>query len=259
MTRLPIFTPDADPRAFLIYEDVHVLAFDKPAGLSVQGGGGVEASLDDLLAAFARSNGKRPRLAHRLDRETSGVIVAGRTHPALVFLNRAFAERRTEKRYLALVCGGAPDPAEGVIDAPLVRTKVHGVDVMRAGRVGDAAALPAATAYRTLASTDRAALVEARPHTGRMHQIRAHLAQSGRPIAGDGKYGGLFAIGSAPTPHLLLHALSLDVPHPDGGRLMITAPAPPAFVYAAKALGLAGALPHIEAHGERRAAEGESS
>lgn len=251
--RLPVFSGATDPRAFLIYEDAHVLAFDKPAGLSVQGGGGVEAHLDDLLAAFARSNGKRPRLAHRLDRETSGVIVAGRTHPALVYLNRAFAERRTVKRYIAIVCGGPPAPAEGVIDTPLVRTKVRSVDLVRAAREAERGAQAASTAYRTLAATPGAALLEAFPHTGRMHQIRAHLALLGRPIAGDGKYGGLFALGAVPTPHLMLHALALDAPHPDGGRLHVAAPPPAAFRSAAEALGLSAGMPHIRSGGERRA------
>lgn len=242
--RLPVFTPDGPgARRFVIYEDAHVLAFDKPAGLSVQGGSGVEQSLDAMLSAFARSNGKQPRLAHRLDRETSGVIVAGKTHPALVFLNRAFAERRTAKAYLAIVCGGAPEPAEGVLRQALVKTKVRNVDVMRGARPGEAPAQDAETEYRTLAATPTAALVEVRPRTGRMHQIRVHLALAGRPIAGDAKYGGLFSLGSVATPHLLLHAFALDVPHPDGGRLRLSAPPPPAFVAAAVGLGLADGLP----------------
>ena len=242
--RLPVFTVDGPgARGLVFYEDAHILAFDKPAGLSVQDGSGVEQSLDAMLAAFARSNGKQPRLAHRLDRETSGVIIAGKTHPALVFLNRAFAERRTTKTYLAIVCGGAPEPAEGVIDQALVKTKVRNVDVMRAARPGEAPAQDAETAWRTIAASSGAALVEARPRTGRMHQIRVHLALTGRPIAGDGKYGGLFSLGSVATPHLLLHAVALDVPHPDGGRLRLAAPPPPVFVAAATALGLADGLP----------------
>ena len=249
--RLPTFNADGPgARGFLIYEDAHVLAFDKPAGLSVQGGSGVEISLDDMLPAFARSNGKRPRLAHRLDRETSGVTIAGRTHPALVFLNRAFAERRTEKCYIAIVCGGAPDPAEGVLTQALVKTKVKGVDIMRAARAGETPVQDAETSYRTLATAPGAALIEARPRTGRMHQIRVHLALAGHPIAGDGKYGGLFTLGSVATPHLLLHAVALDVPHPDGGRLRLYAPPPPAFVAAAERLGLAGGLPAAAIHAE---------
>lgn len=241
--RLPTFRADGPgARSFLIYEDDHVLAFDKPAGLSVQGGSGIEVSLDAMLEAFARSNGKQPRLAHRLDRETSGLIIAGKTHPALVFLNRAFAERRTEKTYLAIVCGGAPSPPEDTLTQALVKTKVRGVDVMRAA-TGNETGQHAETQYRTLAAAPTAALVEARPHTGRMHQIRVHLALAGHPIAGDGKYGGLFSLGSVATPHLLLHALALDVPHPGGGRLRLFAPPPPLFVEVATQLGLADGLP----------------
>lgn len=248
--RLPTFARDGvGARAFLIHEDARVLGFDKPAGLSVQGGSGVEANLDDMLGAFARGAGKQPRLAHRLDRETSGVILAGRTHAALVFLNRAFAERRTEKTYLAIVCGGAPEPAEGVVSTALVKTKVRGIDVVRAAAPGEPGAQAAETAYRTLAEAPGAALVEARPRTGRMHQIRAHLAQIGRPIAGDGKYGGLFALGGTAVPHLLLHALALDAPHPDGGTLRLTAPPPPAFMAVATALGLAHAVPDVRSGG----------
>ena len=250
--RLPSFAANGPgARGFVVYEDAHILAFNKPAGLSVQGGSGVEQSLDAMLVEFARPNGKQPRLAHRLDRETSGVIIAGKTHPALVFLNRAFAERRTAKTYLAIVCGGAPEPAEGVIDRALVKTKVRNVDVMRAARPGEAPAQDADTAYRTLAAGAGAALVEVRPRTGRMHQIRVHLALAGRPIAGDGKYGGLFSIGSVATPHLLLHAFALDVPHPDGGRLRLVAPPPPVLVAAATALGLADGLPTVSVGAER--------
>jgi tRNA pseudouridine32 synthase/23S rRNA pseudouridine746 synthase len=240
---LPIFRADADPRAFLFHEDAQLLVFDKPAGLSVQGGSGIEISLDDMLARFADRKGRQPRLGHRLDRETSGVIVAGRTPAAITALNRAFADRATEKTYLAIVCGGAPDPANGVSDVALVKQKVRGVDLVRAARPGESPAMAAETAWRTLAATDVAALVEVRPRTGRMHQIRAHLALLGRPIAGDGKYGGLFSIGGVAVPHLLLHASALVVPHPAGGTLRAFAPPPPVFVETAKKLGLGDALP----------------
>jgi tRNA pseudouridine32 synthase/23S rRNA pseudouridine746 synthase len=242
--RLPTFSREgAQARQFLIHEDPQVLVFDKPAGLSVQGGSGVEISLDELLTQFSDRKGRQPRLAHRLDRETSGVIVAGRTPSAITALNQAFAARTTEKTYLAIVCGGAPDPAEGVIAAPLVKQKVKGVDLVRAARPGESPAWSAETAYRTLAATDAAALVEARPRTGRMHQIRAHLAIVGRPIAGDGKYGGLFSLGGVSVPHLLLHAHALTIPHPAGGQMHVAVPPPTAFRAAATALGLAIALP----------------
>lgn len=242
--RPPSFSRDnADARAFLVYEDAQVLVFDKPAGLSVQGGSGVEISLDEMLAQFTDRKGRQPRLAHRLDRETSGVIVAGRIPSAIAALNQAFADRITEKTYLAIACGGAPDPAEGVLTTALVKQKARGVDLVRAARDGESPAWTAETAYRTLAATDVAALVEARPRTGRMHQIRAHLAFAGHPIAGDGKYGGLFSVGGVAVPRLLLHAHALGIPHPAGGVLHVAIPPPSAFREATLALGLANALP----------------
>lgn len=231
--------PISDPRAFLIHEDAQVLAFDKPAGLPVQGGSGVTRSLEDMLAHFARSNGKRPRLVHRLDRETSGVIVAARTKPAAAHLSKSFAGREAEKRYVAIVCGGAPDPIAGLIDAPLAKTSRGGLDIMALRPSGQ----PARTRYATLASSDRAALVALEPETGRMHQLRAHLASIGRPIAADGKYGGLFQIGPVAIGSLLLHAIRLRLPHPEGGVLDLKAPPPPAFLDAAAALGVSLHLP----------------
>jgi tRNA pseudouridine32 synthase/23S rRNA pseudouridine746 synthase len=219
----------------LLHEDAHILAFDKPAGLPVQGGSGVEESLEDLLAAYAKSNGKRPRLVHRLDRETSGVIIAARTKPAAAFLSRAFAERRVEKSYLAIVCGGAPDPAEGVIELKLVKSTRDGIDRM----IIEPGGAEATTRYRTHSATPRAALVALNPETGRMHQLRAHLAAIGRPIAGDAKYGGLFSIGGIAIPRLLLHAAALAFPHPAGGAMRLAAPFPRDFAATLAALGLA--------------------
>jgi tRNA pseudouridine32 synthase/23S rRNA pseudouridine746 synthase len=221
-------------RSFLIHEDAHLLVFNKPAGLPVQGGAGVTRSLEHLLAAFAKSNGKRPRLVHRLDRETSGVIVAARTKPAAAFLSEAFAGRDANKTYLAIVCGGAPEPREGEIDLPLGKSSRRGLDIMEPAPGGQ----PALTRYRTLAATPASALFELNPETGRMHQLRAHLAAIGRPIAADGKYGGLFNLAGTPIASLMLHAAALDIPHPAGGRRTFTAPAPPAFVSVQQSLGL---------------------
>jgi 23S rRNA pseudouridine955/2504/2580 synthase len=231
-------------RAFLIYEDAHVLAFDKPSGLAVQGGSGVTQSLEDMLGAFAKSNGKRPRLVHRLDRETSGVIIAARTKPAAGFLSQAFATRDVRKRYLALVCGGAPQERNGVVDLALTKRTRGGLDIMDVSPGGQ----DARTRYETLDANEHAALLSVEPETGRMHQIRAHLAAIGRPIAGDGKYGGLFALAGAAVPRLMLHAEALDAPHPAGGRLKLRAPPPPAFIDLVEKLrlnlALAAALEH---------------
>lgn len=225
-------------RSLLLYEDAHMLVFNKPSGLPVQGGSGVTRSLEDLLGAFAKSNGKRPRLVHRLDRETSGVIVAARTKPAAAFLSEAFAGRDVRKSYLAIVCGGAPDPEAGEIALPLKKASRKGLDVMEVAQSGASGAQEALTRYRTLTANAAAALVELEPETGRMHQLRAHLAAIGRPLAGDGKYGGLFGIGGVEIPGLLLHAAALELPHPDGGRRRFTAPPPAAFLNALRSLQL---------------------
>jgi 23S rRNA pseudouridine955/2504/2580 synthase len=231
----PITPEDAAfARSLVIHEDAALIAFNKPAGLPVQGGSGVTRSLEDLLAAFAKSNGKQPRLVHRLDRDTSGVIVAARTKPAAAFLSEAFAGRDARKSYWAVVCGGAPDPRDGEIALALKKSSRRGLDIMEIAADGQAAL----TRYRTLAASPVAALLELNPETGRMHQLRVHLAAIGRPIAGDGKYGGLYRLGAVEIPGLMLHAAALDIPHPEGGRRTFTAPAPPAFVSAARSLGL---------------------
>jgi tRNA pseudouridine32 synthase/23S rRNA pseudouridine746 synthase len=149
-------------------------------------------------------------------------------------LSEAFAGRDTKKTYLAIVCGGAPEPRDGEIALALRKTSRRGLDIMEV----DASGQSALTRYRTFAATAAAALLELEPHTGRMHQLRAHLAAIGRPIAGDGKYGGLFNVAGTETPSLLLHAAALDIPHPAGGRATYQAPPPPAFLNAQRSLGL---------------------
>ncbi len=233
-------TPDevAFVRSLVIHEDAAILAFNKPAGLSSQGGRGQANTLDELLWAFARPGKARPRLIHRLDRDTSGVILTAKTQPAASFLGKALAARRFEKTYLAVVGGGAPEPADGAVDLPLRREEVGREAYIRVAPAEHPDAQSALTRYRTLAVAPSAALVEARPETGRMHQIRVHLAALGRPIAGDARYGGALALGGHAVPRLMLHAAALEFPHPGGGERRLTAPPPDDFAALLDRLGL---------------------
>jgi tRNA pseudouridine32 synthase/23S rRNA pseudouridine746 synthase len=225
-------------RSRVICEDAALIAIDKPAGLSSQGGRIQAATLDDLLNAFARPGGHRPRLVHRLDRDTSGVILAAKTKPGAAFLGKALMGRRVKKTYLAIVTPGAPDPREGRIRAALRRVSQGREAYMTTCEADHADAEAADTGYRTLAATDEAALVELRPHTGRMHQLRAHLASIGRPIAGDSRYGGALALAGAAVPRLMLHARAIHFPHPDGGERTIEAPIPADLAVLIARLGL---------------------
>lgn len=225
-------------RSRVIYEDAVLIAFDKPAGLSSQGGRIQAHTLDDLLWAFARPGHARPRLIHRLDRDTSGVILTAKTKPAAAFLGKALAARRFRKTYLALVTPGAPQPRGGAIDTPLRRDSIGREVTMQPCAPDHPDAETALTRYRTLSAGEGAALVEANPETGRMHQIRTHLASIGRPIAGDAKYGGALMLGTVAIPRLMLHARALKFPHPDGGERRIEAPLPDDFVAALARAGL---------------------
>jgi RluA family pseudouridine synthase len=226
-------------RALVIHEDAAILALNKPSGLSSQGGRGQVHTLDELLWAFAKPGRERPRLVHRLDRDTSGVILTAKTKPAAAFLGKALMGRRVRKTYLAIVAPGAPEPPEGLIDTPLRRDEQGREAFMRVCAADHPDAELASTRYRTLARVDGAALVELNPRTGRMHQLRVHLASIGRPIAGDPRYGGALTLGGLAVPRLMLHARALGFPHPAGGEPMtIEAPPPADFASLAKALGL---------------------
>jgi RluA family pseudouridine synthase len=225
-------------RALVIFEDDHVLALNKPAGLSSQGGRIAAHTVDDLLGAFARSNGKRPRLVHRLDRDTSGVILAAKTQPAAAFLGKAMMARRIRKTYLAIVAPGAPDPPTGLIETSLRRHEEGREAYVRVSPADHAEAQAASTRYRTLAAAPAAALVELSPRTGRMHQLRVHLASIGRPIAGDARYGGALVLEGMAVTRVMLHAAALAFPHPAGGETRIDAPAPRDFDDLLAALGL---------------------
>ncbi|MDO9224110.1 MAG: RluA family pseudouridine synthase [Caulobacter sp.] len=225
-------------RGLVTHQDASVIALDKPPGLSSQGGRINAHTLDELTWAFARPGGSRPRLIHRLDRDTSGVILTARTQPAASFLGKAMIARRFRKTYLAIVAPGAPSPKGGVIDAPLRRESIGREVYMRVCAADDPEAETARSRYRTLAATETAALVELSPETGRMHQLRVHMASLGRPIAGDARYGGALMLGGTPVPRLMLHAARLAFPHPDGETMTIEAPTPADMAGLLAALGL---------------------
>jgi 23S rRNA pseudouridine955/2504/2580 synthase len=238
---LPVSEEDAAfVRGLVIRDDSGILALNKPSGLPVQTRNPDDKSLDRLMAAFARSNGKRPRLVHRLDAQTSGVIVAGKTQPAAAAMSQAFAERLVSKTYLAIVTGSPFPDGETEFSMPLSRHIARpGLELMRASRPGDQNSQAAVTRWRVVASNGSTHLLKVEPQTGRMHQIRVHLSIEGRPILGDPYYGGAGTLKGEGVPRLMLHAASLDLPHPTaGGRVTITAPVPDDFRAVLSAAGL---------------------
>jgi tRNA pseudouridine32 synthase/23S rRNA pseudouridine746 synthase len=226
-------------KAMVVYQDDAIIVLNKPSGLSSQGGRGQVHTLDEHLWAFARSNGNRPRLVHRLDRDTSGIILTARTKPAAAYLGKALMAKRFRKTYLAIVAPSAPQPRTGLIEAPLRRDEQGREAYMRVCEADHPDAETARTRYRTLSEAEGAALIEARPETGRMHQIRVHLASLGRPIAGDVRYGGALVLAGEAVPRLMLHALALEFPHPDGGVRRIEAAPPADFAAVLAVNGLA--------------------
>jgi 23S rRNA pseudouridine955/2504/2580 synthase len=213
-------------RSLVIYEDEEVLALNKPSGLAVQGGTKTRNHVDRLLAAWGEGL-ERPRLVHRLDRDTSGVLVLGKTPGAAARLAGAFAKRRAEKTYWALVAG-MPKPAEGVLELPLVKRGVGDREMVTPADPKDPGAEPAETEYVTLSHAGRkVAWMALRPHTGRTHQLRAHMLALDHPILGDPKYRTEASAELSGDLKLQLHARSLVLPHPSRGLLALEAPLSP--------------------------------
>ncbi|MFO1070137.1 MAG: RluA family pseudouridine synthase [Geminicoccaceae bacterium] len=210
-------------RRMVIHEDASVIVLNKPAGLAVQGGTGTTRHVDGMLEALA-VRGEKPRLCHRLDRDTSGILVVARTARAAGFLTSAFRGHEARKLYWAVVVG-SPRGNEGLIDLALGKQGV--VEKMA---VDEEDGKPSKTRWRVLARTGKvASWMGLMPLTGRTHQLRAHCAAMGWPILGDGKYGGKAAHPATAPKGLMLHAREIDVPHPDGGRLRVAADPPPSF------------------------------
>ena len=213
-------------RSLVIYEDDEVLALNKPSGLAVQGGTKTTRHVDRLLGAWGEGI-ERPRLVHRLDRDTSGVLVLGKTPAAAAKLAGAFARRRTEKTYWALVAG-LPKPSEGVLELPLAKKGVGDREMMVPTDRKDPSAEAAETEFVTLArAADKVAWMALWPHTGRTHQLRAHMLALGHPILGDPKYRTEASTALSGALRLQLHARRLVLPHPSGGTLVLEAPVSP--------------------------------
>ena len=213
-------------RSLVIYEDDEALALNKPSGLAVQGGTKTTYHVDKLLSAWGEGAG-RPRLVHRLDRDTSGVLLLGKTPAAAARLAGAFAKRRALKTYWAIVAG-KPEPFDGIIELPLMKVGIGDRELVQPAPPKDPRAEPAETEYVTVSRAGpRAAWLALRPYTGRTHQLRAHMQAIGHPILGDPKYGDEASAALSEGLKLQLHARRLDLPHPSGGRLVIEAPLSP--------------------------------
>jgi 23S rRNA pseudouridine955/2504/2580 synthase len=209
----------------VLHRDDAVIVLNKPPGLPVQGGSGTERHLDGLLDALRFGSDVRPRLVHRLDKETSGVLVIARTALAAASLTRAFREKATRKTYWAIVVG-LPKLRQGRIDLALA--KLPGREGERV-RPDTEAGKRAVTYYAVVDSAGtEASWLALLPVTGRTHQLRAHCAALGTPILGDAKYGGAAAhlAGVPGAKRVHLHARSISIPHPLGGSLQVTAPLP---------------------------------
>ena len=225
--RESVVVSDEDARfvqSLVIYKDNDVLVLNKPAGLAVQGGTGVTRHLDGMLSALRFDKDENPRLVHRLDKDTSGVLVLGRTPAATAKLADAFRSREAKKVYWALVFG-TPEIKEGRIAAKLLKsTGEFGGETMR---VDEKNGQSAVTLYRVVDEVyKKAAWLELMPLTGRTHQLRVHCQYMGHPIIGDGKYTGDFP----PADYLKygkslhLHARALRMPLPSGKMLEVYAP-----------------------------------
>jgi len=221
----------------ILYMDKHLFVLNKPAGLATQGGSGLKEHVDGMLDQLTFEKTIRPKLVHRLDRDTSGVLLVARTAQSAAGLSRELASRDASKVYWALV-KGVPKERHGIVKAALAKEGVRGKGERMTVSEDDDAKF-ALTEYAVIATAGQEfAWVAARPVTGRTHQIRVHLASLGTPIVGDFKYGGTDAKGKgAIADKLHLHARSIDIARPDGGRLQVTAPLSPHMVKSWALLG----------------------
>jgi 23S rRNA pseudouridine955/2504/2580 synthase len=219
----------------VIHRDRSAIVLNKPPGLATQGGTKTHEHVDGLLDALTFEAEGRPKLVHRLDKDTSGALVVARSARAAAWFAKSFSSRTARKVYWALVVG-VPSVDDGMIDLPLGKQPGTGGEKMQ---VDEKEGSPARTRYRVIERAgNRAAWVELQPFTGRTHQLRVHMAAIGHPIVGDGKYGGqeAFLTGGI-SRKMHLHARRIRIDHPDGGVLDITADPPAHFAESIEHLG----------------------
>jgi len=210
----------------VIYRDDHVIVLDKPSGLPTQGGPGITKHIDMMLDGLRGDLHDRPRLVHRIDRDTSGLLLLARTPGVAAKLAAAFRGRDVDKTYWAIVVG-RPMPGSGVIDQPLAKLGAGNGALMIAATRDDEDAVVAKTDYEVVdAAGKKLSWLALKPLTGRTHQLRVHCETLGTPILGDPKYGGKTAHMEGFVDRLHLHARALEFPHPAGGRLRVAAPLP---------------------------------
>jgi 23S rRNA pseudouridine955/2504/2580 synthase len=221
-------------RDMVIHADLNAFVLNKPPGLATQGGTKTHRHLDRLLDGLADDLG-RPKLVHRLDKDTSGALLVARSARAAGHFAKAFSGRTARKIYWAIVVG-VPDASEGTIDAPLAKQPGTGGEKMH---IDKDHGLPAKTRWRVIdRAGNRATWVELQPLTGRTHQLRAHMAAIGHAIVGDAKYGGADAfLTGGISRKLHLHARRIRIDAPDGGKIDVTAELPPHFTETLASLG----------------------
>ncbi|WP_176595295.1 MULTISPECIES: RluA family pseudouridine synthase [Sphingobium] len=242
----PQLTDDqvAFAQSLVIHRDAQAIVINKPPGLATQGGTKTDDHVDGLLDALEYELDQRPKLVHRLDKDTSGALLIARTARSAAFFAKAFSSRTARKVYWAIVMG-VPSIEDGMIELPIAKQPGTGGEKMH---VDEEEGLPSRSRYRVIERAgNRAAWVELQPYTGRTHQLRVHMAAIGHPIVGDGKYGGKEAFLSGTISRKMhLHARRIRVDHPDGGRVDVRAELPEHFAASLASLGFdlsAGDLP----------------
>jgi len=235
-------TPEQEEfaRSLVIHRDAQALVLNKPPGLATQGGTKTTEHVDALLDGLQFDAEGRPKLVHRLDKDTSGALLVARTARAAAHFSKHFSGRSARKIYWALVVG-VPQIEDGLIDLPIAKQPGTGGEKMH---VDEEEGQPSRSRYRVIEQVgNRAAWVELQPLTGRTHQLRVHMAAIGHPIVGDGKYGGQEAFLSGRISRKMhLHARRIRIDHPDGGKIDVTAELPTHFAESMETLGFDLAL-----------------